>query len=255
MNVIGGTGARGKNSWRLGERLRRRIHQRWQTVTSEFRFGPAVLQFTRIADPNRVLDDAVAEEDRRRRDGDPPLYEPPHLPYWAELWDSAGGLAQVLARTEPLAGTRVLDLGCGMGLCGAVAAALRANVLLVDLEPFALLFARLNTLPFADRARVRRLDWRHDRLDEQFDLILGADILYERGQWEFLCEFFRGHLADHGRVLLAEPGRQSGDAFVPWIKQRDWAVREEIQPVVTRAAPIRILQLDRGVSAAGMAGG
>jgi predicted nicotinamide N-methyase len=247
MNVIAGPGTQRLNSWRLRERLLRRIHQRWQTVTSEFRFGPAVLQFTRIADPNRVLDDAVAEEDRRRHNGDPPLYEPPHLPYWAELWDSAGGLAQMLARTGPVAGMRVLDLGCGMGLCGAVAAALGAHVLLVDLEPYALLFARLNTLPFAARARVRRLDWRHDHLDEQFDLILGADILYERGQWEFLCEFFTGHLADHGRVLLAEPGRQSGEAFVPWIGQRGWLVREEIQPVVTRPGPIRILKLDRRV--------
>lgn len=244
MNVTVSSPEQRRNSWRLRERLLRRIHQRWQTITSELCFGQAVVQFTRIADPNRVLDDAVAEEDRRHRDGQPPLYETPHLPYWAELWDSAGGLAQILARRPRAPGIRVLDLGCGMGLCGAVAAALGAKVLLVDLEPYALLFARLNTVPFAARAHVRRLDWRHDRLDERFDLILGADIVYERGQWEFLCEFFRAHLAQDGRVLLAEPGRQSGEAFVPWISRRGWRLSEETVPVATRPQAIRILQLD-----------
>lgn len=228
---------------RLRDRLLHRIHQRWATIQSQLQFGPTSLTFTRIADPNRVLDDAVAEEDRRRNDGDPPLYEPPHLPYWAELWESAGALATALSRTPPARGARVLDLGCGMGLCGALAAALHADVLLADMEPGALLFARLNTLPFADRARIRRLDWRRDRLPDRFDLILGADIVYERGQWEFLDAFFRAHLAQGASVWLAEPGRQSGDAFVPWIKQRGWNVREDFLPIETRPRPVRMIRL------------
>jgi predicted nicotinamide N-methyase len=235
------------SSSRLRERLQRRIHQRWETVESELSFGAAVLTFTRIADPNRVLDEAVAEEDRRRENGDPPLYEPPHLPYWAELWESAGALATALARTPPARDARVLDLGCGMGLCGAVAAALGASVVLADMEPGALLLARLNTLPFVDRARVRRLDWRRDRLAERFDLILGADILYERGQWEFLHEFFRVHLRENGSVWLSEPGRQSGDAFVPWIRARGWTMREELVAVDSRPQPIRVMRLDEPV--------
>ena len=134
-----------------------------------------------------------------------------------------------------------------MGLCGAVAAALGANVLLADMEPSALLLARLNTLAFADRVRVRRLDWRRDRLAERFDLILGADILYERGQWEFLHEFFRSHLQQSGSVWLSEPGRASGDAFVPWISGRGWRIHEELVPIDTRPQPIRVMRLDEPV--------
>ncbi|HMB95930.1 MAG TPA: methyltransferase, partial [Tepidisphaeraceae bacterium] len=78
-----------------------------------------------------------------------------------------------------------LDLGCGMGFAGMAAAAMGANVTLADIENDALLFARFNTLTWKNRVRTRQLNWQADRLDEQFDLILGADVLYDRSQWEF----------------------------------------------------------------------
>src|SRR5262245_66037430 len=98
----------------------------------------------------------------------------------------------------------VLDLGCGMGLSGTAAAALGARVLFADLEAAALLFARLNSVPYRGRVRTRQTDWRRDNLGERFDLILGADILYERKQWENLEPFWRAHLAPSGSILLGE---------------------------------------------------
>ncbi len=138
---------------------------------------------------------------------------------------------------------RVLDLGCGMGLSGTAAAALGASVLFADLEPPALLFAQLNSLPFSDRIRTRRLNWQADQLDERFDLILGSDILYERQQWEFLDPFWRSHLEPRGQLLLGEPGRQTGEAFMEWIAKRGWKLVQSQQNVPSRAAPIRIFQL------------
>ena len=44
------------------------------------------------------------------------------LPYWAELWPSALALARAVAR-RPLTGRRTLELGCGLGLPPAAAAA------------------------------------------------------------------------------------------------------------------------------------
>ena len=93
----------------------------------------------------------------------------------------------------------------------------------------ALLFARLNCLPFGNRVRARQLNWQTNRLDEKFDLILGADILYERKQWEFLNEFWKAHLAKDGTILLGEPGRQSGEMFVPWIQQHGWNLHESAE--------------------------
>jgi predicted nicotinamide N-methyase len=222
----------------------RRVESRYRVVTETVRVGALSFPFTRIANPDKVLDDVAAEEDRlekvsgKRVDGD---YL--HLPYWAELWDSAAGVAAHLERSGNLGGKSVLDLGCGMGLSGTVAAALGAHVLFADLEPQALLLARLNSLPSASRVRTRRLDWRRDRLDEHFELILGADILYERKQWDHLEPFWRAHLAQDGHVLLGEPGRPTGELFPKWIRERGWELTIAEQKVPTRERPIRLFVL------------
>jgi len=237
------------------QRLLARIHRRFQTITEPMRAGDLTFDFTRIADPNRVLDEVAAEEDRldklagKRRDG-----EELHLPYWAELWDSSLAIIELLA--EELSGMggppmksikkdaiSVLDLGCGMGLTGTVAAATGAKVLFADLEADALLFARLNSIAFEKNIRTRRLNWQTARLAEQFDLIIGADILYDKTQWPFLEPFWRGHLRAGGTVLLGEPGRQTGELFLEWIKNHPWRVSQHKKTVPTRTAPIRLLEL------------
>lgn len=224
-----------------------RIHRRYPTVTEPVRFGSVGFDFTRVGDPNRVLDEVAAEEDRRERSTGQRHAEPLHLPYWAELWDSGGGVADFLVNrfTVDLAGKAVLDLGCGQGLLGCVAAALGARVTFADLEAPSLLFARYNGGPWAKRVRGRRLNWQRDRLAERFDLILGADILYERTQWQHLEPFWQHHLAEGGRVLLGEPGRPTGGMFLDWLKGQGWAVAEFEQAVPTRERPIRVFELRR----------
>ncbi|HTW94549.1 MAG TPA: methyltransferase [Tepidisphaeraceae bacterium] len=223
--------------------LLHRIHRHYPTVTRTLRFGGVTIEFTRIADADRVLDDVAAEADRRSRQRDVKTDDPLRMPYWAELWESSTAIAEYLARGPSLHNRRVLDLGCGMGLAGAAAAAQGAAVLLADIEPLALLLARLNTLPWHDRVRIRRLNWQIDRLPEKFDLILGADILYERPQWEYLDAFWTHHLAPGGQILLGEPGRQTGDAFGPWIAQRRWSAEQFAHPMPGSQKSIRMFRL------------
>jgi len=238
---------------RRRQHLLARIHRRFETITEPVRVGPLDLSFTRVADPNRVLDQVAEEEDRRDKlAGKQRPADELHLPYWAELWDSSLAIIEFLAETLPqrfddLTKLSILDLGCGMGLTGTVAAALGARVMFADLEPEALLFARLNAIEFEDRIRTRRLNWQKARLTEQFDLIIGADILYDKTQWTFLEPFWRGHLKRGGSVLLGEPGRQTGDMFLDWIKPHPWTVEQLKTTVATRATPIRLLLLERKI--------
>jgi predicted nicotinamide N-methyase len=227
-------------------RLLARIHRRYQTVDVAFTLAGTPFAFTRIADPGVVLDAVADAEEARAKLAAPEDPHPLHLPYWAELWDSAIGICQYMWRQPrtTMAGQFVLDLGCGMGLSGCVAASLGAHVCFADLEPDALLFARLNSLPHAARIRTHRIDWRTDRLTERFDLILGADILYERSQWDYLEPFWRAHLSPTGRILLGEPGRQTGDLFIPWITSKGWTLKEHTEPVPTRTVPIRIFEVN-----------
>jgi hypothetical protein len=130
-----------------------------------------------------------------------------------------------------------------MGLAGTVAASMGHHVLMGDLEPDALLFARLNSLPFASRVRTRRLNWQRDRLDERFDLVLGADVLYDKTQWDHLEPFWRAHLKTRGTVLLGEPGRQTGDLFIDWIQARGWQLQQVNVAATERSKAIRIFVL------------
>ncbi len=99
------------------------------------------------------------------------------LPYWAELWPAASAL--VAALPERLAGVRVLELGCGLGLPSLVAAARGAEVTAVDWAEDAVALlgsnAARNGLPLVSEVH----DWRQP-LTRTFDLAIAADVLYER---------------------------------------------------------------------------
>lgn len=219
-------------------RLLARLRARYELLEDHVVVADHRFDFTRVTDPKVVLDRVIEAEGRG---------EPARMPYWAELWESAQAVGEwILADAAARGGGRaVLDLGCGMGFAGMVAAAAGHRVLLADLEPDALLFAELNAWPWRRQVRVRRLNWQSDRLDEKFDLILGADVLYERGQREHLEPFWRQHLAAAGRVVLGEPGRQTGDEFPDWIRSRGWTLESSTRRVEAAGKTIRLFVLSR----------
>lgn len=231
--------------------LTARIARRYRTVTEELTIGDLAIRFTRVANPDQVLE----AKDASDAAGVVTAWQP----FWAETWESAWAVAAALLR-EDLHGQRVLDLGCGLGLSGAVAAARGAHVMLVDAAPPALLFARLNCWPWRARVQFRRLDWRHERLPHsRFQRIIGSDILYDREDWPFLERFWREHLAPTGGVLLGEPGRGTGDEIAAWLGLRGWQVQVSSAPGYSGRRPLRLFRAvlagsDAGASLAAPAG-
>jgi hypothetical protein len=116
---------------------------------------------------------------------------------------------------------------------------------MADAAPPALLFARLNSWPYRDRVRVRRLDWRRDRLPVRFPWIVGADILYDREDWPYLEAFWRVHLAPAGVVLLGEGGRSMGGEFPDWLHGRGWRLDRSEVALAGQPRPIRLFQLTK----------
>ena len=203
------------------EALAARIRRRYATATTRIEAAGVQIPFTRVADPDVVFDQMAAESHASERD------DASVQPYWAKAWDSNLAIAAALEQVD-LTGRRVIDLGCGLGLIGAIAAARGAHVWLADAATPALLFARLNTWPWRDRCEILRLDWRRDRIPGvAFDWIIGSDILYDRAEWPYLESLWCEQLAPEGVVVLGEPYRVIGDEFLTWIANRPWTVTVE----------------------------
>jgi predicted nicotinamide N-methyase len=134
------------------------------------------------------------------------------LPYWAELWPSALALARVLRRRD-LTGLRVVELGCGLALPSIVAALGGARVLATDWSPEALEVAAANAARNRADVETALVAWAGaERLVRAapWDLVLGADLLYERRNVDQLLAVLP-RLG--GEVLLAEPGRPPAARF------------------------------------------
>lgn len=135
-------------------------------------------------------------------------------PYWAHLWTGAVSLARYVDARVQVRGRSVLDLGCGLGLTGIVAARNGGLVTFADKETaactFALANARANACPACE---AQPLDFTRDRLDVRFDCILAAEILYDRPTFAALATFIAAHLAEDGQALLADAGRTDTRGF------------------------------------------
>lgn len=215
------------------DQLLAQIRQQFEVVSDTIHLDDLTLEFWRVADPDSVLDEETMELSHA---------ELPWQPYWAETWDTAYGVAMELA-SRKLTGVRVLDLGCGLGLTGTVAAARGAEVVMADFAPPALPFARLNSWPWREHVQVLRLNWRTDDLGQKFDLIVGSDILYDREDLPYLDAFWRGHLAVGGSILLGDPTRLLTREFIQWIRQRGWQMQESSRHVPQSDRPIRLIEL------------
>lgn len=137
------------------------------------------------------------------------------LPYWAEVWPSSIALARALPELVA-PGTRMLELGCGIGLVSVAAARCGVSVLATDYYVDALLFTRRNVL--ADSGvdpDTRLVDWRawpHDI--GTFDRVVASDVLYERPYAALVADALAVSLTADGVAFIADPGRTALPAFI-----------------------------------------
>jgi predicted nicotinamide N-methyase len=124
------------------------------------------------------------------------------------IWASGKVLAQLMSVID-IKGKSILEVGCGIGLASLVLNHRSADITATDHHPGseALLSsnADLNDdgiIPF------ERTSW-GDPLSRlgKFDLIIGSDLLYERGHAEMLSQFIDQHAKLHCEVIIVDPGR------------------------------------------------
>jgi predicted nicotinamide N-methyase len=156
-----------------------------------------------------------------------PVEWAPIVPYWSVLWRSGVALAREVADSPPR-GSRVVELGCGLGVPSLVAARAGADVLATDASGEALELLERNARENGLRLATARVDW--EAPDElfacgPFDLVLAADVLYERGTVASLLTLLP-RLA--GKVWIADPGRPPAEPFLEQARVR-WSVTTTVR--------------------------
>ena len=139
------------------------------------------------------MDRAFSPEETRRI-----LHEPP---YWSFCWASGLAMARYLAeQPQWVEGKRVLDFGAGSGIAGIAAVKAGAlEVVACDLDPLALAACQANAA-----LNGVELGYSTDFFAEadRFDLILVADVLYDRANLPLLDQFL-----SRGREALVADSR------------------------------------------------
>jgi predicted nicotinamide N-methyase len=154
----------------------------------------------------------------------------PLAPYWSVLWRSGLALGREVSR-QCLAGFRIVELGCGMGVPSLAASRSGAAVLATDASPEALELLSRNASRNGLDVDTAQVDWASPAgliARGPFDLVLAADVLYERASVPQLLALLP-QLAP--RVLLADPGRPAADAFLAEAQKR-WAVETKVSGAV-----------------------
>jgi predicted nicotinamide N-methyase len=179
-------------------------------VEEELEVGSWVLSLLRPPDVDSLLDEEAFSDDE-------------FIPYWAELWPSGLALAEHVA-TLGLAGRRIVELGCGLGLPSLTASLAGADVVSTDWSDDAISLLGLNAVRNGARLRTLVADWGDpDPLNSlgPFDLVLAADVLYEARNVVPLVALL-GVLG--APAIVADPGRRHADAFLASAAATGWGI-------------------------------
>ena len=129
-------------------------------------------------------------------------------PLFGIVWPAGEVLAHLMV-DQNIKGKRILEVGCGIALSSHVLNDREADITATDYHPEAGNFLDENTalndtktIPFV------RTGWADETTDlGLFDLIIGSDVLYERGHAELLSDFINQHANSSCEVVLVDPGR------------------------------------------------
>ena len=125
----------------------------------------------------------------------------------------------------------MVELGCGLAVPSIAAARGGATVLATDVCPEALGLAELGAHENGVELQTALADWTAaEELVERgpFDLVLAADVLYERPAVAALLSL----LPRLGpRAWIADPGRPAAEAFIAEAEKR-WSVETSVRGVV-----------------------
>jgi predicted nicotinamide N-methyase len=167
--------------------------------------------------------------------------QPLPAPFWAYAWAGGAALARVLL-DDPVRvrGRRILDFGGGGGVTSLAAARAGGNVTLNDIDPWALLVARIA----ADAQGLTLATLQDDvcldpSLADGYDVVLCSDLAYERSQAPRQRRVLERAVERGAAVLVADAGRKYFDpAGMTQVAEYDVDVPQDLEGTTTRTARV-----------------
>jgi predicted nicotinamide N-methyase len=224
----------------------------FKTTDIQLSFNHITIDLTVIENLDELFDALV------NKGSDHPDVIDERIPYWADLWASAIGLSQYLVdNTTLIHDKKVLEIGCGLGLPAIVAGKLgAAQTTATDYLPEALDFAKLNWARnlSLETAQFEQLDWRnipeiYKQAPPQYkpDILLAADVAYEKRAFTPLLEAFDHLVKPEGTILIAEPNRYISKDFFNNLAKNGFSVKQKTCEVERRGHvfTVNIFELKR----------
>ncbi|MCO4747176.1 MAG: methyltransferase domain-containing protein [Proteobacteria bacterium] len=177
------------------------MRYRYQTVE----FGDLDVHLRTLRDTNEFDDPAGRAEALG--------VSPSQWSLFGVVWSSSLVLAGMMVDID-IAGRRILEVGCGIGLASLVLNQRGADITAMDRHPEAGRFLKRNAeLNDGPEIAFECSNW-HDADDlGGFDLIIGSDLLYSREPVEGLSKFADEHALPTNEVIVVDPGRGQAGRF------------------------------------------
>lgn len=172
----------------------------YQVKFEDYRIGEHVYRIRSLRDKQQYSDPAGLAEAAGITSANWSLF--------GVVWPAAQMLARHMDK-HAIEGLRILEVGCGLALASLVLHRHGADITSSDYHPMMPAFLHANTMlnRMSDIETISG-DWTTIEPEpELFDLIIGSDILYERGHFDVLSAFINRHAKADAEVIIVDPGR------------------------------------------------
>lgn len=184
------------------------IKSRYKVAFEPLKIREHALHLLKITDLEQILE------------GKDPLKDVSTFPFWIRLWEAAIVLSEFIAGVPCAPGTTLLELGAGLGAPGLTAAKAGYEVTLSDYEKLILDFERINAAASRlENIECLMLDWLNPPEMQQFDVILGAEILFREEFFQPLLNVLQKTLKPGGVIYLAHDSKRR--SLEPFLKMAE----------------------------------
>ena len=152
--------------------------------------------------------------------------------YWHLAWPASLVLSQYLAAAHPTEwwrGKQAIVIGCGAGLESVTLSSLGAEVTGLDHIPESLRLVQrnceLNNVPRVQELCCCWLDEKGRQQVGQYDVLVGADVLYESADGIWIHELLTKLLKPGGTAFFGDPQREGVETFLEKLTASDFHVQ------------------------------